>query len=110
MISERREGLRLKHTFKVEKGVQHMYNFDETVLDCFLENQTKLFPQEVAATREEADDFLSEVMAVVVDSPREVWEYFDEECIDTDGADEDEILEADEVFELPDGRYLIVES
>ena len=79
-----------------------MYNFDETVLDCFLENQTKLFPQEVAATREEADDFL--------DSPREVWEYFDEECIDTDGADEDEILEADEVFELPDGRYLIVES
>ena len=107
MISERREGLRLKHMFKVEKGVQHMYNFDETVLDCFLENQTKLFPQEVAATREEADDFLSEVMAVVVDSPREVWEYFDEECIDTD---EDEILEADEVFELPDGRYLIVES
>ena len=87
-----------------------MYIFDEVVLDTFLEEQTKLFPQEVAATREEADDFLSEVMAVVVDSPKEVWEYFDEECIDTDGASEEEILEADEVFVLPDGRYLIVEG
>ena len=89
---------------------KRLLSLGSAVLDCFLENQTKLFPQEVAATREEADDFLSEVMAVIVDSPREVWEYFDEECIDTDGADENEILEADEVFELPDGRYLIVES
>ena len=87
-----------------------MQNFDNDVLDAFLENQTKLFPEEVAATREEADDFLTEVMAVVVNSPKEVWEYFDEECIDTEGADEEEILEADEVFAIPDGRYLIVEG
>lgn len=87
-----------------------MTNYDNVVLDAFLENQTKLFPEEVAATREEADDFLSEVMAVVVDTKEEVWEYFDEECIDIEGADADEILEADEVFALPDGRYLIVEG
>ena len=87
-----------------------MKNFDDAVLDAFLENQTKLFPEEVAATREEADDFLTEVMAVVVDSAKEVWEYFDEECIDTEGADEQEILEADEVFTIGDGRYLIVEA
>ena len=87
-----------------------MYNYDEAVLDAFLEKQTKLFPEEVAATREEADDFLSEVMAVVVNSKDEVWEYFDEEGIDVEGADADEILEADEVFAVGDGRYLIVEG
>lgn len=87
-----------------------MLNFDNAVLDAFLENQTKLYPEEVAATREEADDFLTEVMAVVVNSPKEVWDYFDEECIDTEGADEYEILEADEVFDIGDGRYLIVEG
>ena len=48
-------------------------------------------------------------MAVVVNSKKEVWEYFDEECIDMEGADEDEILEAEEVFDIGDGRYLIVE-
>ena len=36
--------------------------------------------------------------------------YFEEEGIDMDGADLDEILEADEVFEVGDGRYLIVEG
>lgn len=87
-----------------------MLNFDDAVLDAFLKNQTKLFPEEVATTRDEADDFLTEVMAVVVDSPKEVWEYFDEEGIDTEGASEDEILDADEVFEIGDGRYLIIEA
>ena len=53
-----------------------MLNYDEKVLDAFLKNQTQLFPETVAETREEADDFLSEVMAVVVDSADEVWEYF----------------------------------
>lgn len=87
-----------------------MKNYDDAVLDAFLKNQTKLFPEEVAATREEADDFLTEVMAVVVDSPKEVWEYFDEEGIDIEGADENEILDADEVFAIGDGRYLIIEA
>ena len=87
-----------------------MLNYDEKVLDAFLKNQTQLFPETVAETREEADDFLSEVMAVVVDSADEVWEYFEEECIDVDGATKEEILEADEVFEIGDGRYLIVEG
>lgn len=87
-----------------------MLNYDDAVLEAFLNNQTKLYPEEVAATKEEADDFLSEVMAVVVDSVDEVWEYFEEECIDVDGADKEEILEADEVFAVGDGRYLIVEA
>lgn len=84
--------------------------YDEAVLQCFLKNQEQLFPERVAKTLEEADAFLEECMAVVVDSMREVWEYFDEEGVDMEGADEEEILSADEVFEVGDGRYLIVEG
>lgn len=83
--------------------------FDAAVLKCFLENQLQLYPEPVAETLEEADAFLEDCMAVVVDSVREVWEYFDESGIDMEGADEEAILEADEVFEVGDGRYLILE-
>ena len=84
--------------------------YDEDVLKCFIENQEQLFPERVAKTLEEAEDFLEECLAVVVDSVREVWEYFDEEGVDMEGADEEEILSAAEVFEVGDGRYLIVEG
>ena len=87
-----------------------MRTYDNEVLDCFLENQLQLFPERVAETLDEADDFLTECMAVVVDSVEEVMEYFDEEGIDVEGADEDEILTASEVFDVGDGRYLIVEG
>ena len=83
--------------------------FDDAVLKCFLENQLQLYPERVAETLEEADAFLEDCMAVVVDSVREVWEYFDESGIDMEGAEEEAILEADEVFEVGDGRYLILE-
>lgn len=83
--------------------------FDDAVLQCFLKKQSQLFPEDVAETLEEADNFLEECMAVVVNSVKEVWEYFDEQGVDMEGADEDEILEADEVFDIGDGRYLIVE-
>lgn len=87
-----------------------MQEYDEIVLQCFLENQTQLFPEPVAETFEDAEAFLEEVMAVVVNSPREVWEYFDEQGVDMEGADEEDILLADEIFDLKDGRYLIVEG
>ncbi len=84
--------------------------FDEKVVQCFLENQLQLYPEKIAETYEEAENFLEECMAVVVDSVREVWEFFEEEGVDMEGADEEGILEADEVFEVGDGRYLIVEG
>ncbi len=87
-----------------------MHEYDDAVLKCFLDNQLQLFPEEVAETLEEAESFLDEVMAVVVDSVEEVIEYFEEEGIDMDGADGEEILEASEVFDIGDGRYLIVEG
>lgn len=84
--------------------------FDENVVQCFLENQLQLYPEKVAETYEEAENFLEECMAVVVDSVREVWEFFEEEGVDMEDADEEEILEAQEVFAVGDGRYLIVEG
>ena len=68
--------------------------FDEMVVQCFLENQLQLYPEKVAETYEEAENFLEECMAVVVNSVKEVWEFFEEEGVDMEGADEEEILEA----------------
>lgn len=85
-----------------------MHEFDDAVLQCFLKNQLQLFPEEVATSMEEAENFLEECMAIVVDSVDEVIEFFEEEGIDLDGADGEEILSASEVFDVGDGRYLIV--
>ena len=87
-----------------------MHEFDDAVLQCFLENQLQLFPEEVATSMEEAENFLEECMAIVVDSVDEVIEFFEEEGIDLEGADGEEILSASEVFDVGDGRYLIVEG
>ena len=87
-----------------------MHEYDDDVLECFLENQLQLFPEKVAENLEEAENFLEECMAVVVDSVEEVIAYFEEEGIDIEGAMDDEILDADEVYDVGDGRYLIVEG
>ncbi len=84
-----------------------MHEYDEAVLDCFLQNQEQLFDERVADTHEEAAAFLEDCMAVVLDSEDEVREYFEEEGMDIgDGS----AIEASEVFEVGDGRYLVVEG
>ena len=84
-----------------------MANFDQKVLDCFLKNQLQLFPEEVASTPEDADEFLEEMFAVDVKGKRAVRKYFEEAGVDmTDG----DIMEASEVFDVGDGRFLIVEG
>ena len=87
-----------------------MNEYDDAVLTCFLEKQLQLFPEKIADSIDEAEAFLEECVAVVVSSLDEVWEYFNEEGIDLDGLDRDAIATAPEVFEVGDGRYLIVES
>ena len=87
-----------------------MYNYDEEVLEVFLENQGQLFPENVAETPEEAEEFLDDCMAVVCKNLREVKEYFDEAGTDILGMSDEDILEASEVFALPSGRFLIVEG
>ena len=87
-----------------------MFEYSEECLRTFLKNQEKLFDEPVAETLEAAEAFLEDCMAVVVDSIEEVREYFEEEGVDVDGMSPEELAEASEVFELPDGTFLIVES
>ena len=87
-----------------------MHEIDEAVLQCFLDNQEQLFSKIVMNTYEEAEEFLLDSMAVIVNSVKEVWVFFEEQGFDTDGMTEDDILEAAEVFVIGDGRYLIVEA
>ena len=86
-----------------------MHEFDEDVLECFLKNQLQLFPEKVAKTLEEAEEFLEDCMAVVCESLKEVKDYLDESGADVTDMSLKEIEEASEVFSLPDGRYLVVE-
>ena len=87
-----------------------MDQFDNEVLDTFLENQLQLFPGEGAETREEAEEFLEDCMGVVCENEREVKEYFEEGGLGIAGMSVDDILEQSEVFSLPSGRFLIVEG
>ncbi len=87
-----------------------MYEYDEDCLKAFIKNQAQLFDEPVAETLEEAEAFLEDCMAAVVDSIEEVKEFLKEEGLDVDGMSDEEIEEASEVFSLPGGRYLIVEG
>ena len=87
-----------------------MSGYSEECLLTFLKEQRKLFDEPVAENLEEAEAFLEDCMAVVVDSLEEVREYFEEEGVDMEGMAMEELEEAAEVFPLPDGTYLIVEG
>lgn len=95
--------------FSSEKQGDSMgYEYDEAVLKCFLKQQDRLFPEPVAEGMEEAEAFLEDCMAVVVDSKAAVMEYFEEAGIDVENPDQ--VLDEAEVFDVGDGRYLIVEG
>lgn len=87
-----------------------MYEYDEECLKVFLKKQEQLFDEPVAETLEEAEAFLEDCMAVVVDSIEEVRAYFEEVGADVEGMSADELEEASEVFSLPNGQYLVVEG
>ena len=86
------------------------YENDEEILHYFLEHQTQLFPEAVAESPEEAEEFLEDCMAVVCKNIKEVRDYFDDAGMDVAGMSEEELLEASEVFAIPDGRFLVVEG
>ena len=87
-----------------------MYTYDEECLKVFLKKQSQLFDEPVAESLEEAEAFLEDCMAVVVDSLEEVREYFEENGADIAEMSDGELEEASEVFALPSGEYLIVEG
>ena len=80
-----------------------MNEFSEECLITFLRNQEQLFPEPVAETVEEAEAFLEDCMAVVVDTLEEVKEYFEENGMDVDEMSMNELEEASEVFALQNG-------
>ncbi|SFG12919.1 hypothetical protein SAMN04487761_10528 [Lachnospiraceae bacterium C7] len=86
------------------------YEYDEEVLNTFLENQGQLFSENVANSLEEAEAFLEDCMAIVCANFKEVKEYFKEAGTDISGMSDEDLKDACEVFEIEDGRYLIVEG
>ena len=83
--------------------------YTEECITTFLKKQGQLFDESVAETYEEAEEFLEDCFAVVVNSIKEVREYL-EESGDLEGMTDEELEEACEVFALPSGKYLVVEA
>ena len=83
--------------------------YDKKIVQVFLNKQLQLFPEKVVFDEEEAAEFLEDVCATVCKNKKEVIEYL-EDAMDISGMSEDEILSSEEVFDIGDGRYLIVEG
>jgi len=86
-----------------------MSEYSRECVETFLEKQSQLFDEPVAQTEAEAREFLEDCFAMVVKNIKEVREFL-EEGMDVDDMSDEELKEASEVFELPNGQYLIVEG
>ena len=84
--------------------------YKKEYLETFLAHQTQLFDEEVVSSLEEAEEFLEDCMAVVCKNIKEVRDYFDEAGMDIAGMSNEELLEQSEIFELTNGKFLIVEG
>lgn len=84
--------------------------YTKECVETFLKKQGQLFDEPVAETYEEAEEFLEDCMAEVVDSLKEAKAYLEELGADVEEMTLKEIEEASEVFALPSGGYLIVEA
>ncbi len=84
----------------------NMEHYEEECIITFLNNQEKLLKERVAETQEEA----AECFAVVLNSISEIRSYWEENGMDIEGMSDEDILEAAEVFELPSGRFMVVEA
>lgn len=87
-----------------------MYNYDEECLKAFMDNQEKLIGRKEFTTLEDTDEFLSDVMAVKLESVNEVREYLIDAGMDAYGLSDEELCMEAEVFKLPSGKYLVVEG
>ena len=87
-----------------------MNEYSEECLEIFLKKQGQLFDEPVAGTMEEAEAFLEDCMATVVNNIEEVKRFLEEEGMDVEGMSMEEVEESAEVFALPSGQYLIVEG
>lgn len=83
--------------------------FDAHTLEIFIKNQTQLFPKVLVEDNESAAELLEELGACVCANVKEVKEYL-EDSMDVSYLSDSEILEIEEVFDLKDGRFLVVEG
>ena len=68
-----------------------MNEYSEECIYTFLKDQGRLFDEPVAENYDEAEAFLEDCMAVVVDSLSEVREYMEESGMDVDGMSNEEL-------------------
>ena len=87
-----------------------MDEYSEACLNYFLEHQDQLFDEPVAETIPEAEAFLEDCMAQVVDSIAEVRDVLLDNGMDAENMSDEELEDQSEVFALPGGQYLIVEG
>ncbi len=87
-----------------------MEGYELECAEVFLKEQEKLLGEQVFETVEEVMDFFEDCFATVLDSVKDIREYLDENGMDVQGMSDDEILDSAEVFELPSGKYLVVEA
>ena len=59
-----------------------MANFSKECIETFLNKQLQLFDEKVAETPQEAEEFLEDNLAVVLDSIEDVRDYLDESGMD----------------------------
>ena len=85
-------------------------NYDDMTKKCFLDEQLKLYPCEVAYDMEGAEEFLTEMDARVFDKKEELLDYMDRLGMDVSDLAGDDVLDQPEVFVLPDKRLLYVEG
>lgn len=84
--------------------------YSKECVETFLKKQGQLFDEPVADNYEEAEAFLEDCFAVVVNSIKEVRQYFKEAGADVRKMTDEELKESSEVFALKNGKYLIVEG
>ncbi|MFP3155103.1 glyoxalase [Lachnospiraceae bacterium ZAX-1] len=87
-----------------------MNEYDNECLQVFLKKQAQLFDEKVADTLEEAEAFLEDCMAVVCENIQQVREYFEDSGADILDMDDSDLEDAQEVFALPSGKFLVVEA
>ena len=88
--------------------------YSKECVETFLKQQGQLFDEPVAETLEEAEAFHQRtnqrILPNLDENIKNVKEYLDESGMDVEGMSKEELLEASEIFSLPDGTYLIVEG
>ena len=70
-----------------------MNEYSEACVMTFLREQSRLFDEPVAENYEEAEAFLEDSMAAVVDSLKEVRDYLEESGMDVSGLSDEELEE-----------------